>query len=156
MGYDVDLVDLQQQRAAVVRGQVPHSGIGDFLGRSFSEVMAVVDQQDLHVSGAPFARYRPAGTEAWEVEAGFPVHGVPAAAGRVEPSTLPGGRTARTLHVGDHGAVGQAYDAVLDWLLTHGYVADGDPWECYLDGPEVPRPRTEIFLPCHQVRPVHA
>jgi hypothetical protein len=156
MSYDIDLVDLQQQQAAVVRDVVPHHGIGEFLARAFGEVMAAVDRQDLHVSGPPFARYRSASSEAWEVEAGFPVHGVAAAEGRVEPVTLPGGRMARTVHVGEYADVGRAYEAVLGWLVEQGYVAQGDPWECYLDGPEVPRPRTEIFLPCHQVRPVHA
>ena len=112
--------------------------------------------QDLHVSGPPIARYRSAGTEAWDVEAGFPVHGVPVAEGRVEAAKLPGGRMAKTLHVGAYADVGQAYAAVQDWLVGHGYAAEGDPWECYLDGPEVPRPRTEIFFPCHQVKPVRA
>jgi effector-binding domain-containing protein len=156
MSYEVDLVDLQEQRAAVVRGVVPHHEIGSFLGRAFGEVMAAVDHQDLHVSGAPIARYRSAGTEAWDVEAGFPVHGVPVAEGRVEAAKLPGGRMAKTLHVGAYADVGQAYAAVQDWLVGHGYAAEGDPWECYLDGPEVPRPRTEIFFPCHQVKPVRA
>ena len=103
MSYEVDLVDLQEQRAAVVRGVVRHHEIGSFLGRAFGEVMAAVDHQDLHVSGPPIARYRSAGTEAWDVEAGFPVHGVPVAEGRVEAAKLPGGRMAKTLHPQAHG-----------------------------------------------------
>jgi hypothetical protein len=27
------------------------------------------------------------------------------------------------------------------------------PWECYLDDPEVPAPRTEVFMPCRPLRP---
>ena len=33
---------------------------------------------------------------------------------------------AKTLHVGAYAEVGQAYAAV-DWLVGHGYAAEGDP-----------------------------
>lgn len=34
-------------------------------------------------------------------------------------------------------------------------VTAGAPWECYLDGPEVPEPRTGVFIPCVPARPHH-
>jgi effector-binding domain-containing protein len=156
MRYDVELVDLQEQHAAVVRGRVPLDEIAGFLGQAFGEVARVAESQGLKVSGPPFARYRAGGAEPWDVEAGFPVHGTFTTEGKVEPVTLPGGRTARTLHVGDYAALGAAYEAVQTWLVENGYAAEGDPWESYLDGPDVPQPRTEVFFPCHQMRPVHA
>ena len=54
------------------------------------------------------------------------------------------------------GRIGAAYEAVQTWLVRNGYVGGGEPWECYLDGPDAPQPRTEVFFPCHQLRPVHA
>jgi effector-binding domain-containing protein len=156
MGYDVDLVDLQEQHAAVVRGHVRTAEIPGFLGDAFGEVARVAAGQGLRLAGAPFGRYRLVGTGAMDVEAGFPVRGTVAAEGRVEPTTLPGGRTARTLHVGAYAAVGAAYEAVQTWLVRNGYVRGGEPWESYLDEPDAPQPRTEVFFPCHQLRPVHA
>jgi effector-binding domain-containing protein len=156
MSYDIDLVDLQEQHAAAVRGHVASDGIAAFLGEAFGEVARVTGQQGLRIAGAPFGRYRPTGDGAMDVEAGFPVHGSVTAAGRVEPVTLPGGRMARTLHVGDYAAVGAAYEAVQAWLVENGYVGAGEPWESYLDGPDVPKPRTEVVFPCHERRPVHA
>lgn len=150
--YTVEIVDLQEQQCAVVRGHVSHDGIGEFVGRAFASVMAVSARQGLAVAGAPFGRYRPAADGGWDVEAGFPVHGTVTAEGDVVPSTLPGGNAARTLHVGDYGALGAAYDATQRWVIDNGYLVDGDPWECYLDGPEVAHPRTEIFMPCHETR----
>ncbi|MGZ4588023.1 MAG: GyrI-like domain-containing protein [Mycobacteriaceae bacterium] len=150
MSYEVTLVDLPEQPAAVIRGHVGHDGIGEFLGPAFGEVMGLLQRQGLQPSGAPFGRYRPAANEEWDIEAGFPASGTPSAEGRVEQSSLPGGRAARTMHVGDYSAIGPAYAAVAGWLSKNGYVPAGEPWECYLDGPEVTKPRTEVFFPCRQ------
>jgi len=156
MRYDVDLVDLQEQHAAVVRGHVPIDEIPGFLGEAFDEVERVAGEQGVQLAGSPFGRYRLVGPGLMDAEAGFPVRGTLAAEGRVVPTSLPGGRTARTLHVGDYSAVGAAYQALQDWLAENGYVGDGEPWESYLDVPDKPQPRTEVFFPCHQRRPVHA
>ena len=67
---------------------------------------------------------------------------------------MPGGRVATTLHVGDYAGVGSAYDAASQFLTDEGYEVAGAPWECYLDDPEVPEPRTEVFMPCRPLRPV--
>ena len=152
MRYEVEMVDLQEQPTAVVRGRVPRDGIAAFVGHAFGAVMAAVAQQGRQVAGAPYARYLRMDDEGWDVEAGFPVRQAVAPAGEVQPSTLPGGRTARTLHVGDYAALGGAYDALKGWVVDNGYVPDGEPWECYLDEPGVPEPRTEVFMPCADSR----
>jgi effector-binding domain-containing protein len=149
MSYLVETVELPEQPSAVVRGRVTHQGIAAFLGRAFGEVMAVVAPQGLAPAGPAFGRYRPTDDGGWDIEAGFtlarPLDG---AHGDVEPATLPGGLAARTLHVGDYSGVGAAYQALDSWLAEHGYTPSGQPWECYLDGPEVASPRTEVYQPC--------
>jgi effector-binding domain-containing protein len=154
MRYETQFVDLEAQHTAVVRGHVRADEIPDFLGPAFGEVIVLLDKQGLHPTGAPFGRYRPTEDGGFDVEAGFPVSGVVEAAGRVEPSDLPGGRVARTLHVGSYGDVGAAYDATMSWLVDEGCVVAGEPWESYLDGPEVAEPRTEVFVPCEKAHPV--
>jgi effector-binding domain-containing protein len=153
--YDVRLADLQEQQAAVVCGRITMDQIAGFLGGAFGEVMGVLAAQDMHPVGPPFARYRflEGGVLVLEVEAGFPVSGAVSAAGRVEPTSLPGGRVATTMHVGDYAGVGAAYDAASQFLTDEGYEVAGTPWECYLDDPEVPAPRTEVFMPCRTLRP---
>lgn len=148
MTYEMEFVDRREQPTAVVRGRVSHQGIGDFLGSAFGEVMAALGEQAVAIVGPPFARYWPTQDGDWHIEAGFPAAGTVRAQGRVEPSSLPGGRMARTLHVGAYDAVAQAYDAVMAWLTEQGCTAQDAPWESYLDGPEVAEPRTEVFVPC--------
>ncbi len=148
MGYDVTEVELSEQPTAVVCGHVPHDGIAGFLGEAFGEVMTLVVRHGIAVTGPPFARYGMADDGGWDIEAGFPVAEAPTAEGRVEASTLPAGRTARTLHVGGYGEVAAAYEAVTSYLTEHDLAPAGAPWECYLDGPEVAMPRTEVCFPC--------
>lgn len=155
MGTEIELVDLQEQHAAVVRGHVKASGIKEFLGGAFGEVLTLVTSQHLGLAGAPFGRYQPAKGGFFDVEAGFPLHGEVQPEGRVVATSLPGGRAGRILHVGGYDTVDKSYQTLSDWLIDNGYVAEGTPWECYLDGPEVPDPRTEIFMPCHEAAPVH-
>jgi effector-binding domain-containing protein len=153
MRYETQFVDLQAQHTAVVRGHVATEQIPEFLGAAFAEVITVLDKQGLHPTGAPFGRYRPTDT-GLEVAVGFPCSDVVEPLGRVEPDTLPAGRAARTMHVGAYGDVGAAYEASTRWLTDEGCVVAGEPWESYLDGPEVPEPRTEVFIPCESAHPV--
>lgn len=155
MRYETQFVDLQSQHTAVVRGHVAVEELPEFLGSAFGEVVNVLDKQGLHPSGAPYGRYRMAEEGGFDAEIGFPCNGVVEPEGRVEPAELPGGRVARTMHVGPYGGVGAAYEAAISWLTDEGYVTVGAPWECYLDGPEVANPRTEVFVPCTAAHPVH-
>jgi effector-binding domain-containing protein len=154
MRYETQFVDLQAQHTAVVCGHVTVEQLPQFLGGAFGEVIAVLDKQGLHPTGAPFGKYRPK-ESGFDVEVGFPCSDVVKPDGRVEASELPGGRVARTMHAGAYGDVGAAYEAVFAWLTDEGCVTTGEPWECYLDGPEVQNPRTEVFVPCEAAHPVH-
>lgn len=154
MRYETQFVDLQAQHVAVVCGHVAPDELPEFLGSAFGEVIRVLDKQGLHPTGAPFGRYLPTDDGGFDVEVGFPCSDVVKPEGRVEASELPGGRVARTLHVGAYGEVAAAYEAAISWLTDEGCVVRGAPWECYLDGPEVPEPRTEVFIPCTTAHPV--
>ncbi|HET7310710.1 MAG TPA: GyrI-like domain-containing protein [Mycobacteriales bacterium] len=147
MTYEVELVELQAQPVAVVRGHVTQGEIPAFLGGTFGEVLEALADQGLAAVGPPFGRYVPA-ADGFDVEAGFPTNRPVRPFGRVEACELPGGRAARVLHRGDYGGVAAAYNAAVEWVAAHGYVAAEPPWECYLDGPEVPEPRTVVYLPC--------
>ena len=149
MEYAVTLEQRVEQPAAVVRGRVAVEGLPAFLGGAFGEVGAALAAQNLAPAGPPFGRYRVV-EDGFDVEAGFPASGTVAGTGRVEPSALPGGPVATTTHVGSYDGVAAAYEAVTEWVESAGYTVDGEPWECYLDGPEVAEPRTLVCFPCTQ------
>jgi len=114
-------------------------------------VMQALQEQHAFPVGPPFASYRMDG-DTFVVSAGFPVRLPITAAGRVVPSSLPGGQVVSTLHIGPYEQVAQAYDAMMSWLPAHHLAPTGDPWEQYLDGPEVAQPRTLVHLPVAQAR----
>ena len=147
MTYEVELVELQAQPVAVVRGHVLEEDVPAFLGGTFADVLERLADQGLAPVGPPFGRYVPAG-DGFDVEAGFPATGAVTPAGRVEAGELSGGPAARVLHRGDYRGVAAAYQAVVGWAAAHGYRATAPPWESYLDGPEVAEPRTVVYLPC--------
>ena len=151
MGYDVELVDLQEQRTAVVRGHVTFEGIPDFLSAAFGEVGQALAGQGLRSAGPPFAQYA-VRSDGFDVEAGFPTSAAVEPSGGVTPGELPGGRAARTLHRGPYSEVPAAYDALATWATDDGYRPSGAPWESYLDAPDVPEPRTMVYLPCVAIR----
>lgn len=150
MEYQIERIELEPQPAAIVRGEVPVEGIAGFLGGAFGEVMGLLGSQGLAPSGPPFARYAQV-EGGFQIEAGFPVAGSVRPVGRVETTELPGGPALRVLHRGPYGEVDRAYRAAEQWLADNGWQAAGSPWEAYLDGPEVPEPRTMVHLPCRPV-----
>ena len=144
--FEISRADLQPQHVAVVRAHVPRSGISDFLGGAFGEVMQVVAHQHRRVVGVPFGRYRVT-PDGFDVEAGFPVDAPVEREGRVESDELPGGPVAHVVYQGPYDGIGAAYEAAVSWVVGNGDQVASDPWECYLDEPGVPEPRTEIFVP---------
>lgn len=149
MPYEVHIEDRRQQPAAVLRGHVRESEIAPFLSRAFGAVGAAMAAQQLAPAGPPFGVYRIENGE-FDVAAGFPASGIVHQQDSVEPITLPGGTVAVTTHVGSYNTIGDAYQALMAWVTDQGYVAAGDPWESYLDGPEVANPRTVVCLPCRK------
>jgi effector-binding domain-containing protein len=152
MTYTVSFADLQPQPVAVVRGRVDLAGLPQFLESAFAEVAAAAAAQGVRLDGAPFGKYLPGDDGAWEVAAGFPVSEALRDSGRVTSEVLAAGRVAHTMHVGAYDKVGAAYEAVREYVVDNGHEPSDPPWECYLDGPDVPEPRTEVFMPCRLVR----
>lgn len=149
--YDVTLAELPEQQIAVVRAHVPFDGVGAFVNDAFGEVARALGRAGDEPAGMPLGRCRVT-ADGFDAEAGFPVSHAVTPTGRVESSTLPGGSAARVLHRGDYAEVGAAYEAALRWIDANGMQTAGDPWESYLDEPDVAEPRTEVFMPC---RPAH-
>jgi effector-binding domain-containing protein len=145
----VEISETSAQPAAAVRGHAEVAELPAFLGSAFDAALRVLSEQRLTPAGPPFARYRLTGS-GFDVEAGFPATGAVRAGGPVVPTELPGGTIATALHRGSYETLGVTYDAVRTWLDEHGYESAADPWESYLDGPEVAEPRTLVSFPCRR------
>lgn len=147
MAYDIHTVEIESQHAAVVSGTCRMDEVGGFVGQAFERVLSALAREAVAVDGKPFARYDMV-EGGFRVEAGFPCPANLDLDGEVHTVTLPGGTAAVTTHVGAYSDVAGAYQAIEQWFAASGHRPTGAPWETYLDGPEVPRPRTNVTWPC--------
>jgi effector-binding domain-containing protein len=120
------------------------------LAQVFAEVGEHLTRTGTSFAGPAFARFTFLGDRV-AVEAGFPVLGEIAGEGRVQPSRLPDGPAAVTVHRGRYEDLEQAYVAINEWLSARGGVPRGPHWEYYYTDPRVePDParwRTEVVVP---------
>ena len=151
MVYEIESCTLVERETAVEFATLSVHEIGPWLQRTLGEVAAYLERKGAGPVGMPFARYHRVAGDRFEVEAGFAATTPIAGEGEVEPSDLPGGPAAVAVHVGSYGAIAHAYQAIEDWVHTHGVELVGDPWEVYFsdpDGDDDPSTwRTEIVQP---------
>jgi len=147
MTYDIHTAQIDSQHAAVLSGTCSTEEVSSFLGTAFERVLAALARAAVPVDGKPFARYDMV-EGGFRVEAGFPCPADLDLDGDVHTITLPGGTAAMTTHVGPYVGIAAAYAAIEEWFATSDHRPAGAPWETYLDGPEVPEPRTTVTWPC--------
>jgi effector-binding domain-containing protein len=149
--YEIEARTLTEQETAVEFATLPVAEIGPWLQTAFGEVATYLERKGAGPAGMPFARYRPAGADRFDVEAGFPASTPTSGEGNVEPSDLPGGLAAVAVHVGPYETMTPAYVAVRAWVAKQGGVPIGDAWEVYLTDPGANADpatwRTEVVQP---------
>lgn len=142
-----ELRELTPTAAAVVRGRVAPAQLLGLLAAAFADVARLLADHHRSPAGPSSAQDAPT-SDGFEVEAGFPADGRIEPAGRVTPTLLPGGSAMTAVHHGPYDTVGETYAALTGWLTAHDRRAAGAAWESYLDGADVPEPRTSVILPC--------
>lgn len=150
MDEPIELVDLPPRRALTVRRKMPRSGLGAFFSELFPRLRSAIVSQGATPSGPPFARYYNSDPAAFDTEAGLPFTGTVTAAEGARVTTLPGGRAAKTIHIGSYETLSKEYRRIEAWCEEHGYRVGEGPWESYVDDAATTphdKVRTEVFWP---------
>jgi effector-binding domain-containing protein len=151
--HAIEMRTLAEQETAVEYATLTVAEIGPWLQRAFEEVAAYLERKGAGPAGAPFARYRRTADGRVEIEAGFPASTPTSGEGEVEPSDLPGGPAAATIHVGPYDAIEAASLALCAWIREQGGEPLGDAWEVYLVDPSLDHDlttwRTDVVQPYH-------
>jgi effector-binding domain-containing protein len=150
MDEPIELVELQPRRALTVRRKMPQSGLGAFFMELFPKLRKSIVAQGATPSGPPFARYYNSDPAAFDTEAGLPFTGTVTATDGARVATLPGGRAAKTIHIGSYETLSKEYRRIEAWCEEHGYRVGEGPWESYVDDAATTphdKMRTEVFWP---------
>ena len=150
MDEPIELVELSPRRALTVRRKMPQSGLGAFFMELFPKLRKSIVAQGATPSGPPFARYYNSDPAAFDTEAGLPFTGTVTATDGARVATLPGGRAAKTVHIGAYETLSKEYRRIEAWCGEHGYRVGEGPWESYVDDAATTphdKMRTEVFWP---------
>ncbi|GEM46259.1 MerR family transcriptional regulator [Deinococcus cellulosilyticus] len=136
--YPVSTKSVLPQRCISKRARCAPEHSCAFIDATHAELMQALKAADAHAAGASIVRYHDSGPEdMWDVEVcqPFTVDGPMLLPEGLDVQTLPGGTAAYTLHAGECGGdfgMQGAYEAVWNWIRTHGHETVGPPYEVYL------------------------
>ncbi len=150
MSEPIELVDLEPQRVVTIRRTVARSGLGAFFDEVLPKLFAAISAGSAKPAGAPYGRYYNNDPEAFDTEAGIPFTGELKPPAGIHISTLPGGRAAKTLHIGTYETLHLEYPRLMTWLAEHGDAPGVGPWESFIDDPAATpqeKVRTEVVFP---------
>ena len=130
------IIQTQVQDAAVIRLTIPRSEMMKAFGPAVGELMSVLAAQGVEPVGAVFAHHLKMSPDTFDFELGVKVSSPVAAAGRVKPGQLPGGKVARTVYSGPYDGLPSAWGAFDTWMKANGHAQAEDLWELYSVGPQ--------------------
>jgi effector-binding domain-containing protein len=126
-------------------------GIGPESGAAYQRLYDLFAEEEISPTGPPRLVYHRMSENTWTIECCVPVAGVTEAPHGLYLRAFPGGRVARTLHVGPYEELGMAYRELEVWVDQQGLTTSAPPFDVYLNDPhEVEDParfETELVWP---------
>lgn len=151
-GDGPEVVPVDEQPTAVVRGKVPIAELPAFYDRVFQTLPQALAAQQAEIVGAAFALHHSVPAEVADLEVGFATATPIEADGDVEPSRLPGGRMARLVHRGAYDGLGESWGRLEAWIREQDLTPADALWEVYLTEPRPDMDPDELrTLLCWQV-----
>lgn len=128
--YVIERVDLDEQFTAVLYGEdTDRAAVAGWLPEAFAATKAYLEKWGAGPKGDPFVRFADG-----EVVAGWVATTPVGGEGDVEPSELPSGTAASTVHEGGDDTVEEAYEALRAWVAEQGGTPREDGWEVFPGG----------------------
>jgi len=150
-GGECAVETVAEQPTASIRMTIPAKDVSKNLAVMLPEVMEYVTKSGAELAGPPFSRYHAIAGDTIDIEAGMPVRKSVPGEGRVKGSSLPGGKTAVTWHIGPYPELPKTYAVLEAWMKSQSLAPRGPFWEIYWTDPGIERDpakwRTQILWP---------
>lgn len=127
MSEPVEIVELRPQRAVVMRRTVARHHLGEFFMEVYPKISAAITAAGATQAGPPYSRYYNEDPSAFDVEAGIPFTGANPSGKDMRVIELPGGRAAKTLHIGSYETLHTEYTRIGGWAEQGGVRLAGGP-----------------------------
>ena len=148
MPYQIDLIETNPIRTAVIRSRVRPQELAKFVPAACGEVWSFIRSAGLSRPGRHLALYL---DDQGTVEVGAEVSEPFVGNDRVHCSELPAGRAVTTVHLGPYGLLSKAHEALHEWCARHGHQRSNISWEIYGHweqswNTDSSRIRTDVFI----------
>lgn len=154
MNYNCQIDDKPSQPTLGVRTRTAVENLPAVVGDAYGAVIQHLTARGEAPAGPPFAIYYNMDMQDLDIEAGFLVARALPGEGSVQPGLIPGGLRATVLHSGPYEGLGEAYQALTEFIQVEGYKPTGVAYEFYLKSPmEFPPEELEtlIMFPIDQI-----
>jgi effector-binding domain-containing protein len=134
---DIQVKEIDAQKALVIRAEVPSNAIGGKIGELYSALYVYLQTQKIAPAGAPFAIYYsfdPNGNTVFE--AGVPVAEQTPGKDNITYKEFPVTKVVTTLFYGSYADMGAAYTDIQKYMTDNKLEPTGATWEVYLTDPE--------------------
>ena len=131
-----EIIDLPEQKMAVIPLKVPSSEIMAHMGPGISELHQTLAAQGITPSGPWFTHHQRAPTDTFDFEICLPVETEVAPSGRVKSGKRPAMKAARTIYHGGYEGLGNAWGQFMAQLKNQGIATTEELYETYAVGPE--------------------
>jgi effector-binding domain-containing protein len=151
VGYDVEVKDMEAQPMVAIRATTPPAELPGVFREAINEVWTYLERIGVKPSGPSFGIFHEYGDETVDLEAGVTVPAGTEGEGRIRAGEIPAGRVASTWHVGPYTKLGDAHQAMDEWIHGQGHQHGRPPRELYWTGPgdeqDSSKWRTEVQYP---------
>ena len=131
-----EIIDLPEQKMAVIPLKVPANEIMNHMGAGIGELHATLAVQGITPTGPWFTHHHRAPTDTFDFEICLPVDRDVTPEGRVQPSVRPAMKAASTTYHGGYEGLGNGWGQFIMALKDQGVTTTDELWETYAVGPE--------------------
>lgn len=135
MPYHCEAIQQQTQPVLSIRTRATAQNLPQVLGGGYGAILQYLEEAKEQPTGAPYVAYYNMDMSDLDIEVGFPVRATMVGKEMVQSGTIPAGLVATCVHTGPYPELGQAYDALNQWIQENGHVATGLVYEFYLNDP---------------------